>query len=83
MDVNGLLYTGGSCCEEPSNARADLHDQALLCVTDLVDCCESPRTVCGDWYYPNGSMVQYSVWGYAFRRNRGPNEVRNGRQFSG
>lgn len=83
VDVDDLLYTGGSCCEEPSNANPELHDQALLCVTDLIDCCESPHTVRGDWYYPDGRTVQYAVWGFTFRRNRGPNEVRNGRQFYG
>ena len=81
MDVDDLLYTSGSCCEEPSNANPELHDQALLCVTDLVDCCESPHTIHGDWYYPDGRIVQYAVWGSTFRRNRGPNEVGNGRQF--
>ena len=83
MDVDDLLYTGGSCCEEPSNANPELHDQALLCVTDLVDCCEPPRAVQGDWYYPDGRRVLYAAWGYTFRRNRGPNEIRNGRQFNG
>ena len=82
VDIDDLLYTG-SCCEEPSNARPNLHDQALLCVTDLEDCCESPRTVHGDWHYPDGRTVQYDVWGSTFRRNRGANEVRDGHQFYG
>ena len=83
VDIDDLLYTGGSCCEEPSNARPELHNQALLCVTDLEDCCESPRTVRGDWHYPDGRTVQYDAWGSTFRRSRGPNEVRDGKQFYG
>ena len=38
----------------PSNANG-FHDQALLCVTDLVECCESPPR--GNWYYPDGHIV--------------------------
>ena len=63
----------------PSNARSDLHDQALLCITDLVDCCESPSH--GNWYYPNGSDVEFDTGHY--KANRGQNEVINGRQFYG
>ena len=85
MDRDDLLYTAPfSCCnEDPSNANPDLHDRALLCVTDLVDCCESPRTVRGDWYYPDGRVVPSDAGGITFRRNRGPNEVIAGRQFHG
>ena len=85
VDIDDLLYTAPfSCCnEDPSNARPDLHDQTLLCETDLVDCCESPHTVRGDWYYPDGSVVPSDAGGITFRKNRGPNEVINGRQFYG
>jgi hypothetical protein len=73
--------------ETPTNARPHLHDGALLCVTDLVDCCDVPHTVRGDWYYPDGRTVPSGdiiyPGEYAFLRNRGPNEVRNGRQFYG
>ena len=92
MDFNDLLYRtyvyfdeiGG---EYPTNANPELHFRALLCVTDLVDCCRSPRTRhAGDWYYPNGSIIQNPPPNYghrAFMTNRGPNEVRDGRQFYG
>ena len=89
MDFNDLLYRTvhyGPYGEHPTNARPDLHDQALLCVTDLVDCCESPLTVHGEWYYPNGSVVRNPPPGFgyrAFMRNRGLNEIRNGTQFYG
>ena len=55
-------------------------------MTDLEDCCDAPRTVRGDWYYPDGSTVpsgNINHGGNAFLRNRGPNEVRSGRQFYG
>ena len=72
--------------EPPTNARTHLHDGVLLCVTDLVDCCGTPRTVHGDWYYPDGSTVPNDntvtpLGPPEFLINRGPNEVINARQF--
>ena len=60
-------------------------------MTDLVDCCDAPHTVHGDWYYPGGQTAvpssgsdNFITDGLAsFLTNRGPNEVRNGRQFYG
>ena len=87
MDVDDVLYRVAYGHESvvPSNANPELHDQSLLCITDLVDCCKQPHTQRGDWYYPNGTVVQYDADGHntTFRRNRGPNEVLNGRQFYG
>ena len=87
VDLDDILYRAPiPCCDvNPSNARPDLHDQALLCVTDLEDCCDAPRTVQGDWYYPNGTVVPLGEKGgrATFRSNRGPNEVIDGRQFYG
>ena len=87
VDFGDLLYrtSRGPESDDPSNNNATLHDAALLCVTDLVDCCESPRARRGDWYYPNGSRVEFDglPLNKVFRANRGQNEVRNGRQFYG
>ena len=87
MDIEDLLYNSpDSCCNHyPTNANG-LHDQTLVCVTDLVDCCDAPRTVHGDWYYPeDGRRVEFNTTcGCArFLENRGPNEVINGRRFYG
>ena len=89
VDIDDILYTAPAipCCNvTPSNSQPHLHDQALLCVTDLVDCCNVPHTVRGDWYYPNGSAIlsgNIRGPGPAFLRNRGPHEVNDGRQFYG
>ena len=88
VDFDDLLYTApnNQCCkEDPSNQRTDLHDEALLCITDLTDCCESPHAVRGDWYYPSGSRVLFdgNPLNLVFRRNRGPKEMIDGRQFYG
>ncbi len=90
MDIDDILYRANTdgFKEAPSNANATLHDGALLCVTDLEDCCDAPRTVDGDWYYPDGRAVPnhsitLSGGSAEFLINRGANEVRNGRQFYG
>ena len=84
VDFDDLLYRTNTD-PDPSNARPELHDQALLCVTDLIDCCESPSTVRGDWYYPDGQRILFdgNPRNLVFRRNRGQNEIINGRQFYG
>ena len=81
VDIDDLLYRTGFD-PDPTNANG-LHNQTLVCVTDLVDCCDSPRTVRGDWYYSNGNVVTYTsqIYGKRFVKNRGPNEIINGRQF--
>ena len=77
MDWDDILYTINDA-QNPTNANG--HDQTLVCVTDLVDCCESPMR--GNWYLPNGVVVT-NTGSPAFRSNRGPNEGRNGQQFYG
>ena len=87
MDIDDILYRASNDINS-SNSIPELHDGALLCVTDLEDCCDAPHTVRGDWYYPNGTTVLSSPGthitsgGVAFLVNRGVNEV-NGRQFYG
>ena len=80
VDVGDLLYrtTSEPELEDPSNSNATLHDAALLCVTDLVNCCESPEPH-GDWFYPNGSIVLFDGFplNAVFRANRGQNEDKN------
>lgn len=84
VDVNDLLYCS-SDGPYPTNANG-LHDQTLVCQTDLEDCCDSPKTVRGEWYYPDGRVVESthgSVWKRSFLKNRGPNQVINGQQYFG
>ena len=56
-------------------------DGALLCVTDLIQCCRGVDTpsvggALGQWLYPNGSFVQVNDSGDDFYRDRGPSVVR-------
>ena len=54
---------------------------ALMCVTDLVECCNArqqrlPQSL-GEWYYPNGSLVAFgSVGTTVFRRSRDQSFIR-------
>ena len=84
VDIDDLLYrTSGD--PHPTNANG-LHNQTLACVTDLEDCCDSPRTVRGDWYYSDGRVVQSgdeNPYSNTFLKIRGANEVLNGQQLHG
>ena len=76
MDIDDIMYTSPSdpCCDDlPSNTNP--RDEALKCVTNLHDCCAAPRTVHGDWYFPDGSRVGFDTGRRAaFQANRGQNE---------
>ena len=79
VDLDDILNTGGGPGPSNSNPRVD----ALQCITDLVDCCDAPRTVRGDWYFPDGTRVESTGSGAVFLVNRGPNEVIGQQQFNG
>ena len=70
VDVNDVLNV-------PLNGQVPLPYldlPTLHCFTDLVDCCIQPRTRRGEWYFPNGTALDFDLGGDAtFRRNRGPN----------
>ena len=65
--------------EDPTNTNGR---QTLMCVTDLVACCETQAL--GNWYFPDGTRVP-GGGSPAFRINRGRNEVRqaDNQQFYG
>jgi hypothetical protein len=90
VDFDDALNIGGPDLA-PTNRNPGYEGRALLCMTDLVDCCgtesDTPsdimRTVHGDWYFPDGRRIEFSNGGSQFLANRGPNEVINGQQFNG
>ena len=58
---------------------------ALLCYTDLNECCHDSNTsngALGQWFYPNGSAV--GIWnsGQDFYVDRGPSVVRLNRRIN-
>ena len=84
MDLNGVTL--------PNNSLVDFDDipnvsgaegapgDVLNCRTDLQACCNDglqmlPAPV-GEWYYPNGTALDFDAGGATFRRNRGLMNVR-------
>ena len=51
----------------------DDHNGALQCITDKIRCCLSQNPRLGEWYLPNGALVQGLPSSTAFYRNRGDN----------
>ena len=68
----------------PTNRNPGSAGSALECITDLVDCCSTPRAEHGDWYFPGGTTaIGFGSHGAQFLVNRGPYENINGQQFNG
>ena len=61
-------------------ARVGENDDALLCVTDKVDCCGTKPNRFGEFYYPSGGKVPIRSAGNNFYRNRGDQRVRLNRR---
>ena len=80
VDIDDMLYTTADY-QIPLNTRPDRHDESVLCVTDLVNCCETQML--GNWYFSDEINPIGNTGSPAYRSNRGQNEVRNGRQFYG
>ena len=78
MDIDDVLSTGTDSGFIPSNINPR---NALLCVTDLEDCCAAPYTVRGDWYFPDENIV--GSGGNTYQVNRGANEEINGQTIYG
>jgi hypothetical protein len=60
-------------------------DGALLCITDLIQCCRGEDTpgrfgALGEWVYPNGSLVRVQGDGDDVYRDRGLGIVRLNRR---
>ena len=60
-------------------------EAALICVTDLTQCCRvgvdtRGDTVLGRWFYPNGTDVPVAGEGYDVYSSRGPSIVRINRR---
>ena len=56
-------------------------DDALLCITNLTGCCQSPAN--GNWFFPNGTRVPSSNVQWDFHRARGQMMVRLNRRRGG
>ena len=64
------ILDSGTINPAPNNG---LSVMTLACLTDLVDCCNEPRSQRGEWKYPNETEIVFDAGGATFRRNRIPN----------
>ena len=71
VDLDDVLNLGGGAL--PSNNDPS----ALVCLTDLEDCCAAPHTVRGDWHFPDGRTVGSGGGGALFLANRGASDGTN------
>ena len=77
FELNGKVYPNNSII---SLLEVGEDDSALLCKTDLTDCCGTPPNRLGEFYYPSGDIVPVRKVEQGFYRNRGVQEVRLNRR---
>ena len=81
FSLNGTIYQNNSIVTLEDIGEGD---DALLCITDITDCCRPPDSynAIGNWFFPNGSRVP-SVGQWDFYRTRGQSVVRLHRRRGG
>ena len=70
VSLNGTIYQNNSIVTLEDIGKGD---DALLCITDLTDCCRPPYTnyAIGNWFFPNGTRVPGAGQQWDFHRTRG------------
>lgn len=78
LKSSGKIYTNNGSTIPISEIGEG--DDALLCFTDLRECCQNNLTLgdtsLGDWFYPNGSKVRRYLPDHGFYRSRDQSVVR-------
>ena len=85
FSLNGTVYQNNSVVTLEDIGE---NDDALLCRTDLPNCCRPHHTgevgsVIGHWFFPNGTQVPSSGKQWDFHRTRGWSVVRLNRRRGG
>ena len=75
LTLNGIDIANGSDVLVTDIGETE---KALLCITDLVFCCDVNRM--GEWLFPNQTQVPIKIRSHGFYRNRGQNVVRLNRK---
>ena len=75
--LRGRTYLNNTIVRMTDIGEGD--DAALLCVTDSTNCCGDPYFV-GEFFYPDGSVVNVRASGYSLYRNRGDGFIRLNRR---
>ena len=82
LSLRGIHITNNSYVDIDDIGEGD--DGALLCVTDLMQCCRGSETGgrggLGEWLYPDGTNVLLERDSDNFYRNREHNTVRLNRR---
>ena len=81
LTLGGEIYRNGSNILIGEIGEGD--DGALLCVTDLIQCChgdDRPAGPLGEWFYPDRSLIRVKDSGDDIYRNRGTGIVRLNRR---
>ena len=74
--IGVFLSWNGSGVVIRNNSNITLNDDALLCFTDLHECCSSDTAlVAGNWFFPNGSIVGNQTTNGNIYIERGPSVV--------
>ena len=72
FSLNGIIYQNNSVVTLEKIGEGD---DALLCITDIADCCRRPYTTnnnaIGNWFFPNGTRVPSAGTQWDFYRSRG------------
>ena len=80
LSNNSLVDIDDIVDESVDSVDLDRVANGLLCMTDLVACCNAIQqnitVALGEWHYPDGSLVMFGAEGTTFRRNRGQSVIR-------
>ena len=76
FELNGVILTNNSAVKLTDIGEGE---GALLCKTDLLNCCRPPNRF-GEFFYPSGRQVPIMSRGEGFYRNRGEQIVRLNRR---
>jgi hypothetical protein len=75
-NIGVFLSHNGMFIADESYLSLSSNDNALLCFTDLNDCCTSDNAqVTGNWLFPNGSIVGNQTTNSNIYTERGPSVV--------
>ena len=83
FSLKGITYQNNSIVTLEDIGEGD---DALLCITDVTDCCRSVdvgESVLGNWFFPNETRVPSSGRMWEFHRTRGASVVRMHRARGG
>ena len=77
FELDGQVFVNNSVL---SLSKVGEEGNALLCKTDLIECCGTVPNRYGQFYYPNGVMVPVKSRAHGFYRDRGDQVVRLNRR---